>query len=150
MPGPSEPTVEGFTAFTLNVMRLDPLALPPGAPVYLGALETAKGIVSQTICAVNPWAYQQAVYNLAGDTLVNFAADEPGRTYFTEMRERFNIGVFVPGVVSSSSAVTSTSMETIEGMKGMQMKDLQTLKTPWGRQYMAIAQRYGSNVWGLS
>jgi hypothetical protein len=36
-----------------------------------------------------------------------------------------------------------------EAMKTFTLANLQNLKTPWGREYLAIAQRAGT-TWGLT
>jgi hypothetical protein len=35
-------------------------------------------------------------------------------------------------------------------MQRLTLAQLQNLKTPYGREYLALAQSYGPNVWGLS
>jgi hypothetical protein len=52
-------------------------------------------------------------------------------------------------VVSADDASTSGSFNIPEQFNGLTIGDLQNLKTPYGRQYLAIAQKYGE-LWGIS
>jgi len=72
-------------------------------------------------------------------------------TYFTQARLSFKLASFFPGVVGSAGDQgTSVGMDNPEFMKGLTLMDLQLLKTPWGRAYLAIAQKSGPTVWGLN
>ena len=110
--------------------------------------------------------YNLAVYNLAADNLVNYAQDLPdaepvegsvspqnpdGLPLFAWMRYQFNINGFVPGVISSANdETTGDSYVVQEAAKYFTLKDLQNLKTPWGRTYLSLAQSYGPTPWGIS
>ena len=145
------PTLAGFGAFVTNVMQIQAPDLPVDDPVINVAFCAAKDTASLWLARASSALYTQAVYNLAGDLLINFAVDQPGRTYFIELREALKINVWVPGVVgSSANASTSESLVTQEFMKNYTMSNLQNLKTEYGRRYLAMAQRYGSNLWGLT
>jgi|APCry1669192062_1035393.scaffolds.fasta_scaffold00554_4 hypothetical protein len=152
------PTVTGFQSFIYNVMGIDPLVLPSDSPVIGWAFQVAMMIVSPDLAIVatangtTPATslYELAVYNLAGDNLVNYAQDQAGRTYFADLRASLKINAFAAGVVTSASdAGTSDSLAVPESLKNLTLSDLQNLKTPWGRAYLAIAQRYGT-LWGLT
>lgn len=155
----SGPTVDGFTAFLRGVANIPALALPDNSPVIPAALQIAMGIVNpqlQGFCAPAVGSlpsisfYTLAVYNLATDRVVNYAPDQTDRNYFAELRERLKLDLFVPGVISSEgSTSTSTAMATPDYMKTLSFRDLQTLKTPWGREYMMIAQDT-AQLWGIS
>lgn len=164
--GTSGPTLAGFTAFVRNVMAIGTADLPDGSPVMSMALAVAMGIVNPALKAVcipttdcagvqliaQPESiYTLAVYNLAGDNLVNYAQDQPGDCFFSDLRKKMNIDGFVSGVISSSGDEgTSQSMVVQEAAKNFTLANLQQLKTPWGRQYLAFAQSYGPTTWGLS
>jgi hypothetical protein len=90
------------------------------------------------------------VYNLGGDMLINWTPDQPGQVYFANLRTSFGTNNWAPGVVTSTSdGGTSTSLTNPEFMKEFTMANLQNLKTPYGRQYLAWAQSTGS-IWGMS
>lgn len=116
----------------------------------LASLLLAVEIVNETL-AVSQGLYVMAVYNLAADRLINFATDQTNQTYWAEQRAKFKIYDVSVGVVSSTSD-ESTSQSTLnpESMRTFTLFDLQTLKTPYGRAYMGIAQNFGSSLWGLS
>jgi hypothetical protein len=145
------PTLTGFLAFISGVMGINPLYLPTDAPVIGYAFQVALALVNQSLCCVPGNIYALAVYNLAGSQVINFAPDQPGRTYFADLRKTLGISTFTAGVVSSTSDQgTSTALLNPEFMKGLTMQNLQNMKDPYGRQYIAFAQDYGPTVWGLS
>jgi len=184
----------------------------------------AKSIVLANLNLVSSIIYDLAVYNLAGDTLINYAHDisatiatitwstgiatvttttahgflggdpiviaaqsptgynsppeksfqisvtsstvftyalvnDPGtqtmpgtasEIYFQTLRAKWNIYGFVSGIISSSNdESTGQSLVTPEKMKNLTMANLQNLKTPYGRQYMAFIESYGP-IWGVS
>jgi hypothetical protein len=105
--------------------------------------------------------YALAVYNLAGDRLMNFAQDLPGAptidgsqpplAYFAYWRKSFNILGFVSGAITSASDNgTSASYDVPEWAKNLTVSQLANLQTPWGREYLGIAQAYGPSIVGLS
>lgn len=115
------------------------------------SFQVAKDIVNLALNCGSPRIYTLAVYNLAADRLINFALDIPDQTYFKDLRCRLRVEDRTPGVVSSTSDEgTSSSYLNPEFMETLTLQDLQTLKTPYGRQYMAFAQMYGRTIWGLT
>ena len=141
-------------------MGVPTVALPDDSPNITYAFDVAMNIVNPLFGQVpsqpGSWTvYEQAVYNLGGDRLVYFAPDQAGQTYFTTLRQQYSINnqagtpIFTPGVVSSASDVsTSSTILNPEFMQTLTLLDLQNLQTPWGRQYLALAQLYGS-LWNL-
>jgi hypothetical protein len=94
--------------------------------------------------------YMMAVYNLGTDRLINLAPDAKGQTYFMKLREDLGINSFTAGVVTATSdETTSTTLTTPDAFKNLTIGDLQNLKTPWGRDYLATAQKFGT-LWGIS
>jgi hypothetical protein len=168
---PQTPNLAGFQWFLANVAAIDADNLPPSAPVVNFAFNVALGVVNPllaTVCIPNqqnsPYTrsqYDLAVYNLAADLVINWAVDPPNAptsqlpdgtqlAFFERLRYRWGIGNAHFGVVGSISDVsTTTSIEVIEAAKTFTLGNLQNLKTPYGRQYLAIAQSYGT-LWGLT
>lgn len=165
-------TLAGFQWFIANVMAIGSADLLPTDPVVSFAFNISLGLVNPQLALVpipNTTAsshvrsqFDLAVYNLAADIVVNYAVDPPTAkivttrpdgtpfTFFDYLRFKWGVGAFQAGVVNSVSDVsTSTSFEVIEAAKTFTMANLQNLKTPYGRQYMAIAQSYGT-LWGLT
>ena len=71
--------------------------------------------------------------------------------YFTNARRQLKINSFVPGVITSTSDMgTSAGLNNPTFMTGFTLENLNLLKTSFGRAYIAIAQKYGPTVWGLT
>jgi hypothetical protein len=152
------PTLAGFQAFIAGVMGIDPLYLPPDSPAIGWAYTVALMDVNPDLALIGSPSgapmqtsmYALAVYNLAGDNLINFAPDQPGRTYFAELRKSMGISAFAAGVVTSASdSGTSDSLAVSDALHNLTLGQLQNLKTPYGRQYLALAQNAGT-MWGLA
>jgi hypothetical protein len=107
--------------------------------------------VNTFISSVSPILYVQAVYNLATDILFNIAQDTAQSTYFTDARTKWNIYGFVAGVVNTASDNgTGDSLVVPDSLSQLTLADLQNLKTPWGRAYLAIAQKWGPDLFGIT
>ena len=152
----TEPTLDGFKAFITGIMGIDPLYLPSNSPSIEWAYANSLMFVNPALAVVgvslhiNTSLYIEAVYNLGGDLLVNYAPDQPGRTYFQDLRKSMNLTSFSSGVVQSASdSGTSDSLAVPEALTNLTIGQLQNLKTPWGRRYLSIAQTYGT-MWGVS
>lgn len=145
-----EPTLTGFTQFVRGVMGITTEECPDNSPALASSFAIAMEIVNESIALVTPLLYQQAVYNLAGDNLINFAPDQENSNFFSELRKKWSIGNFAAGVVQSvTDEGTSTELLVQEAAKNFTLANLQNLKTPYGRQYLYIAQAYGPSV-GIS
>lgn len=136
---------------------------PAGYPPQAWALAFALEIVSEYIAAASCLMYVRAVYCLAADRLINFGADQPQQTWLATAREQYGItktnaqtGAVVftnlaMGVVSmASDNGSATSILNPDQLKGLTIMDLSNLRTPWGREYLAIAQAVGPNLFGVS
>jgi hypothetical protein len=90
------------------------------------------------------------VYSIAANPGALAQAGTASGLFFANLRQRFNCSGFVPGVISASNdETTGQSILNPDFMKTLTLGNLQNLKTPYGRQYLALAQDYGQ-VWGLS
>lgn len=120
-------------------------------PIVYTSLTVAQAIVNDTLSSAGTGTYVLAVYNLAADRLLNYAPDQPGQTFFEDLRNTFRLtSISVGAVAGASDQGTSASIVNPEWMRSMTMRDIQTLKTPFGREYMGFAQAYGPNVWALA
>jgi hypothetical protein len=151
------PTVAGYLLFIRNWMKITTEQLPDDSLYIPASLNFAKMVVNRKMQVVPspdpayPNLYTIAVYNLAGDRLVNFATDQEGETVFADLRSKCNLSGFVSGVISASSdETTSQSLVVAKAMETLTFFDLQTMKTPWGRAYMGFAQQMGPTDWGMS
>lgn len=156
-----EPTLAGFTAWVRSAMGITTSVLPDNSVWLTYAFGDAIDIVNKAILQASPLQYTLAVYNLGGSNLINFAQDLPGaptipgstppQPFFAAARTQWNIYGFVAGVVNATSDEgTSMSLTVPESMAKFSLSDLQQLKDPYGRTYLAIAQKYGPSAWGLS
>jgi hypothetical protein len=150
------PTIEGYTAWVYSVMGVPDNVLPEDSIYIQMSYDIAFEIVNRYIWCANPGVFTVAVYNLAGDYLVNIAQDDPNAvpppdnatTYWADLRGSLNLNSFVPGLVNNAADQgTSAGLQLLKSMENLTLGDLQTLKTPWGRIYMGIAQSVGS-MWG--
>lgn len=153
------PTLAGFISFIQSVMLIPTVALPLNAPVIAAAFNVAMATANPNLAvcgspaslqingvnpALQPTPYAYAVYNLAADRLINFAPDQEGSNYFAELRKKCNINSFVGGVIQAAGDEgTNQAMVVPEAMRYFTMRDLQTLKTPYGQTYMQFAQSAG-------
>jgi hypothetical protein len=152
------PSLAGYLYFIRNnSLPIPTAALPDDSPWIRWTYEFAiqwvneglKGWTGAPIGATPMYAL--AVYNLGVDRLANWAPDVPPNTLFSDARNKYKLDSFVAGVVQSASDNgTGDSLLVPKFFEDITLFDLQTLKTPWGRLYMSIAQQYGPTIWGLS
>jgi len=160
-----QPTIAGFQQFLYSIVGVPANALPTDAPIIGYAFDYALSTVNVQLCAAwsppGGWTpYQRAVYNLAADILINWAIDPvdeppynigpPPLQYFAWLRARYGVNQFVAGVVNSSSDEgTSQSLTVPKAFEGLSISQLSNLKTPYGREYLALAQDVGT-MWGMA
>ena len=133
-------------------MGILPIYLPDDSPSIPTAFQIAQEIVFPLINCASAVMFTLATYNLAGSNLVNYAQDQPGKTYFADLRgkEGLNLGSFAAGVVSAAADQgTSSTLATPDSLKNLTLMNLQQLRDPWGRAYLAIAQEFGP-LWGIT
>jgi hypothetical protein len=159
-----EPTLAGFMTFIRQVMGITTQQLPDDAYSIPLAFNAALTVVNVALVSVDnpnpalPNLYAMAVYNLAADRLLNWALDSDaapvyknGEKFFAYTREKLDIFGFTPGVIQSTNDLTTGGSFVVpEFFKELTMRDLSNLKTPYGREYLAIAQDYGPSEWGVS
>lgn len=140
------PTSAGFLYFIRTIMGIKTSDLADGDPAVEFAYCFALNYVNCAILSFSPFMYTTAVYNLAADMLLQFA----NSPYFITYRQSNNLLKFTAGVISSSyDESTGQSVANPVALTNLTLQDLQNLKTPYGRQYLAIAQQFGT-PWGLS
>ena len=161
-----QPTLADFLSFIRTGMNIDANNLPDNSIWIPIAFANALAIVNPALKIIpipqydaaqvqlNSGGfsiYSLAVYNLAADNLVNYAQDQQGRTFFTDLRKELNLNGFVSGVVTASAdESTSVSIVVQDAAKNFTLANLQQLKTPWGRAYLSLAQSAGPETWGIS
>ena len=82
------------------------------------------------------------------------AATAPGMfnmAFFASARSLFKLLQLVAGPVQSTGDQgTNTTLVVPDFFKTLTLEDLDLIKTPWGRRYLAYAQKAGPNVFGVS
>lgn len=121
--------------------------------VVLETLAQARGTVNESLGCVASSTFTRATYNLATHLLITYAPDQLGQTYWRDLRgaKGFNLTSPTLGVVSAASN-DSSSMSYLnpEQFKHLTLKDLQLMKTPYGREYLGDAQDVGFEPFGMT
>ena len=150
---PAAPNLADFTLFIENSLEIPTGALPANSPWLGYAFNQAMALVLQvpTVTAIE---YVLAVYNCGAHILIKITPDQPGLSYFKNLRGNgptgYGLLALTPGVVASSSDQgTSQTLTSPEAFKNLTLGDLDFIRTPWGRSYLAYAQDFGT-IWGLS
>jgi hypothetical protein len=157
------PTEDGFNTWVFSYMGVPDEVLPvvsnqldPSYNVYINyAFEISLETVNLYLDIASPIIYTQAVYNLGGDILVNMAVDNPDlpppyNTYWADLRQKFGLNNFTPGIINAANDIDTSAASLIPlSLQNLTLSDLQNMKTPWGRQYLMLAQSVGS-MWGLT
>jgi hypothetical protein len=154
-----------LASFVRGVMGVSTAVLSDINPALQFSYDIAVSIVLKDLQGIPVGSagasiYSVAVYNLAASNLVNFAQDvanapnvagsDPPAPYFANLRNKWNIAGYVSGTISGASDEgTSETMVVPKAAEDFTLADLQYTKDPFGRQYLALAQRYGS-LWGLT
>ncbi|EDE6352142.1 hypothetical protein [Salmonella enterica] len=140
------PELAGFILFIRNTMGVNADALADDDPAVSLSWSMSLDWVNRQIACISPVLYSQAVYNLAASFLLNFGSE----VAFGPVREKLGINNFTAGVISASSDESTSQTRVVsDALKNLSLADLQQLKDPYGRWYLAIAQQYG-DLWGLT
>lgn len=143
-------TRAGLLAFIRSSMGISSVYLPDNSTDIDNAFALSQEQVALEIQPVSQLLFDQATYSLGGHILVKYASDQTGQTFFSNLRTQYNINGFVAGVVNSASDQgTGEGLTVPKFFDEFQMSDLDNVKTPWGRDYLAIAQKMMYN-WGIS
>lgn len=126
----------------------DKLSIVGVSPLDYSGPQKLGYVVAQATPDTTHFTYALSPNPGAATLLSNAAAVEQ---YFSRLRRQLKINSFVPGVVGSTSDVsTSVGLDNPDFMKGLTLEDLQLLKTPFGKTYLSIAQKAGPSIWGLT
>lgn len=143
------PNLLGYTVFLRSIGVLSDY-LPDDSPWIEDTFVTARDTMNPDLFLASVHIATNALYNLAADRLFNFATDQSGQVFFKEKRSEFGLTErgFLPGVIAGAGdSGTSASLLNQEFMQHLTIGDLQTLKTPYGRAYLSLAQAYGPTPW---
>lgn len=151
-PWQTQPTPNGtdLATFLQTVAGIPTSALPANSPYIPWALSYAEEMTLLVLNAVGQDFYCMAVYCLATSFLINWCPDQMGGTYFQTLRQKWDITGFIGGTIQSSAdQATSESLLAPDFLSGLTLQNLQALKDPFGRQWLAMNQELGP-IWGIS
>jgi hypothetical protein len=145
----NQPTLAGFLSFLRNIAGINATVLPDSSPVIEWAFNFSMNTVSGTLQVIpqvpDEFLYITAVYNLATHTVLVYGQDQTGQTFFSQVQQKYQLKVLVPGVVQAASdESTSSTMLNPDAFKGLTLANLGQLKTPYGQTYLSIIQDLGS------
>jgi hypothetical protein len=144
------PNTTDLYTFLTSIAGVPTAALPSNSPYLAWALSYAEEKTLLVLYAIGQDYYCFAVYLLATSFLINWCPDQSGQTFFKDLRASWNLTGFVGGTIQSSAdESTSESLLAPEFLKGLTLGQLQALKDPYGRQWLAMQQDLGP-VWGIS
>jgi len=144
------PNVTDLYTFLTTVAGVPTAALPSNSAYLPWALSYAEEKTLLVLYAIGQDYYCFAVYCLATSFLLNWCPDQTGQTFFADARKNMGLNGFVGGTVQSSADQSSSeSLLSPEFLKGLTMDQLQALKDPYGRTWLAAQQGLG-NIWGIS
>lgn len=148
---PTIPNLADFLVFLSTSVQIPPAALPSGSewPGY-AFNQIMEWIIPPSSGNV---LYSLAAYNGATHILFKITPDQTGQTYFATARSKDGYSLIVPstGLVNSASDQGSAqTLATPDWAKNMTADALDFYKTPWGREFIAWQQTYGSTIWTLT
>jgi hypothetical protein len=144
------PNAADLYTFLTTVAGVPTDALPSDSPYIPWALSYAEELTLLVLRAVGQDFYCFAVYCLATSFLLNWCPDTPPSTFFADARADMKLTSFTPGVVNSAADQgTSDGLLSPEFLSGITLANLQQLRDPYGRQWLAMNQELGP-IWGIS
>jgi len=139
------------TVFPVPLVALSGLSLSASTAQVSWAFDYAVNRVMTGGSSMPGSVYTLAVYNLGMHQLLKIGQDITPSTFFSGARQQYGITSFVGGVISATADQNSSNAIAVpEAFKNLGFSNLDALKTPWGREYLAYAQEYGPYVVGVS
>jgi hypothetical protein len=158
------PSLGGFVLFVQDVMAppapFDPTTSNYVPYAYNYAVQAANNNLQFVTGQPGAWnIYALSVYNLAADFLIQITQDPPGAPvvamseppmpYWQWLRKQYGISSVSLGIVQSTGDNgTSTSLLLPQQFASFTLANMMQAKTPYGRQYLAMAGSWGS-LWGM-
>lgn len=146
-------SLAGYLIFLRTVVGIPTSAMPDDSLDIVISYDWAVQLTPYQIQTISDIAYTTAVYNCGADYLLQWGSDsygEPGSTFFATIRQTYELNSFAAGVIENSGDEnTSGRLRVPNNFNNLNIDQIVSLKTPYGRQYLAIYQRLGS-IWTLS
>lgn len=155
------PTLAGFQNWVYSAQGIPATVLPNGSIWFSYAFDTSLATVNLQLAPVPGPLYLQAVYNLGGHFILNWAQDpvppvpypynNPEQlAYLVFLRQQWNVLGFTPGIVQEASDQGTAAALTLPAQyKEFTIANVGQTKDPWGRRYLEIASSVGT-LWGIS
>lgn len=150
---PGTPNLTDFLTFLATSVQIPSAAIPAGSPWPGYALDQAIALALNPPNPPSVVGYSLACYNGGTHILLSITPDTPPQTYFTEQRGTDGFSLILPStglVQAAGDQGTSGSVSAPKWVEGLTIADLDMMKTPWGRAFLAWNQSYGPSVWGVS
>lgn len=112
---------------------------------------SVHAVVLKRLLSIDPFIYKSALYNYTTHKFIIACIDNGYGFINKNILDNLNINKNpVNGIVQNASDnTTAASMLVPDFYKNISSFDLDTLRTPYGREYFNIMQQYGS-IWGLN
>ncbi len=121
------------------------------SPYLAWAFNQASGANLNPPPFLTPIIWVLATYNYGMHLLLKIAQDQPNQSFFQNLRTQFKLGSFLAGVLSNASDEgTGAAIVVADPFKNLSLGNLDLLKTPYGREYLAYIQSYGPTIVGVS
>lgn len=150
---PGTPNLTDFLTFLSTSVQIPSPALPVNSPWPGYALNQAIALALNLPNSPSVVGYSLACYNGGTHILLSIAPDTPPQTYFADQRGPDGFGLIMPStglVQTAGDQGTSGGVAVPTWVTGLTIADLDMMKTPWGRSFLAWNQSYGPTIWGLS
>lgn len=133
-------TVTSTAALGFNIGETFPVMIVGMAPVGYNGCYTA--------CATGANTF---TYPLEANPGVITAVGIFNMSFFATARSMFKLLQLIPGPVQTTGDQgTQTTLVVPDFFKALTLEDMDLIKTPWGRRYLAYAQKAGPTVVGIS
>jgi len=136
------------TATVHSILPGDKITIAGVSPLPYSGTPGVGYVIVQAVPDTTHFSYSLPLDPGAANLLPGASATE---YYFVDLRKQLKINSFVPGVVSNTSDLTtSVGLVVPDFFKTLTLEQMDLMKTPFGRAYLMIAQKYGPTVWGLT
>ncbi|WP_244097479.1 hypothetical protein [Burkholderia cenocepacia] len=139
----------GYLQFLRDVVGVPVAALPDDSMSVTLSYQVGTELVPRGFACASATIYEIMAYSAATSFLLNNTPDQPGQSWFDDIRSKFGLLEGFNGIIQSAADQgTSAAAVVPDWVKRATLQDLQWMKDPWGRQLLAYLQMQGS-MWSL-
>lgn len=145
------PNFQDFLTFVRNDAKIPTSAISDDDPMLETCFELGQETVPMHVgLQLQPLIYLVCVYSFGVSYLLHCANDEPGSTYFSNIRKELNLDTLTYGLLNQASDQGTAGGELIpNAIQRLSLADLNFLKDPFGRRAISFLMELGP-LWGLS